>query len=74
MMAADVRLYSVNEIHTDKMNAKHNNVLEKSQRKMFQSKEGQYCKIVSSSSLTLITRTAYDVPQETPAGDDTLHA
>ena len=111
-------IFYVNKIHAGKMNAKNNNILEMSQRKMFQSKEGQYCKIVSSSSLApiitynkskinlmgitgllvdrirrkiedkygqwcgfvllgkdnreILVLTSYNVPQETPAGDDTL--
>ena len=103
------------------MNVKNNKVLELSQWRMFQSKEGQYCNLVSSSSLAPITKytkpggnmmgisgslvscmrrriedkygrwcgfvlllgkdnreilvlTAYNVPQDTPVGDDTLHA
>ena len=101
------------------MNAKNNKVLETSQRRIIQSKEGQYCNLVSLSSLAPITSyiklggnmmeitgpligrtrrrikdkygrwcgfvllgkgnretlvlTAYNVPQDTPAGDDTLH-
>ena len=120
MIAADASIFGVNETHADKMNTKNNNFLEKSQRKVFQSKEGQYCKTVSSSSLApiitytkpgrnlmgitgpLVDRTrrkikdkygrwcgfvllgkdnretlvltAYNVLQETPAGDHTLHA
>ena len=42
MKEADAAIFSVNETHADKMNAKNNNVLEKSRQRMFQSKEGQY--------------------------------
>ena len=53
---ADADSFSINGTHADKMNAKNNKVLESSQRKMFQSKEGQYCTLVSSSSLEPITK------------------
>ena len=52
----DADIFSVNETHADKMNAKNNMVLESSQQRMFQSKEGQYCNFVSSSSLAPITK------------------
>ena len=55
MKEADAVMFSVNKTHADKMNTTNNNVLEKSQQKIFQSKEGQYCKIVSSSSLAPIS-------------------
>ena len=120
MKEADVDIFCINETHADKMNAKNNTVLESSRRRLFQSKEGQYCNFVSSSSMAPITKctkpggnmmgisgplisrirrrvedkygrwcgfvllgkdnreilvlTAYNVPQDTPAGDNTLHA
>ena len=120
MKEADADIFSVNETNADKMNVKNNTILEKSRRRMFQSTEGQYCNLVSSSSPAPITSytkpggnmmgitdalidrirrkiedkygqwcgfvllgknnreilvlTAYNVPQETLAGDDTLHA
>ena len=43
MKEANASIAGINERYTDKMNAKNNNVLEQSRRKMFQSKEGQYC-------------------------------
>ena len=54
-MEADADIFGVNETHADKMNAKNNKVLETSQRRIFQSKEGQYCNIVPSPSLAPIT-------------------
>ena len=117
---ADANIFCINETHADKMNAKNNIVLESSRQRIFQSKEGQYCNLISSSSMAPITKytkpggnmmgisglliswiqqgvedkyggwcgfvllgkdnreilvlTAYNVPQETSAGDDTLHA
>ena len=56
MKEADADIFSINETHADKMNAKNNSVLESSQRRMFQSKESQYCNLVSSSSITPITK------------------
>ena len=55
MKEAGASIFGINETHADKINAKNNNILEKSRRKMFQTKEGHYCKIVSSSSLAPIT-------------------
>ena len=120
MKEADANIFSVNETHADKMNAKNNKVLETSQRRIFQSKERQYCNTVPSPSLAPITSytepggnmmgitgplvdrmrrrienkyrqwcdfvllgnnnreilvlIAYNVPRDTPVGDDTLHA
>ena len=119
MKEVDADIFSINETHADKMNAKNNRVLESSRRRMFQSKESQYYNLVSSSSIAPITKytkpggnmmgisgplvsrmrrriedkygqwcgflllgkdnreilvlTAYNVPQHTPAGDNTLH-
>ena len=56
MKEVDADIFSINETHADKMNTKNNTVLESSQRRMFQSKEGQYCNLVSSSSLAPITK------------------
>ena len=55
MKEADASIFGVNITHAAKMNAKKNNVLEMSQRKMFQSKEVKYCKLVFSLSLAPIT-------------------
>ena len=56
MKKADADIFSINETHADKMNVKNNKVLELSRRVLFQSKEGQYCNLVSSSSLAPITK------------------
>ena len=120
MKEADADIFSVNKTHAGKMYVKNNKVLETSQRRIFQSTDGQYCSIVSSSSLAPITSytkpggnmmgitdpligcigrriedkygewrgfvllrednreilvlTAHNVPQDTPAGDNSLHA
>ena len=120
MKEVDADSFSINETHADKMNVRNNRVLESSRRRMFQSKESQYCNLVSLSSIASITKytkpgrnmmgisgpfvsrmrrwiqdkygrwcgfvllgkdnreilvlTTYNVPQDTPAGDDTLHA
>ena len=120
MKEADADIFCINETHADKINAKNNRVLESSRRRMSQSKESQYCNLVSSSSIAPITKytksggnmmgisgplvsrmcrqikdkygqwcgfvllgkdnkeiiilTAYNVPQGTPAGDNTLNA
>lgn len=55
MKDTEASIFGLNEIHAEKMNAKNNNILTKSRRKMFQTKEGHYCKLVSSSSLASIT-------------------
>ena len=119
MKEADADIFSINKTHADKMNAKNNKVLKTSQRRMFQSKEGKYSNLVSSSSTAPITSytkqwghmigitgtliycmrrriedkygcwcgfvllgkdnreivvlTAYNVPQDIPTEDDTLH-
>ena len=120
MKEAEASIFCINETHADKMNVKNNKVLETSRRRSFNHKEGEYCTVVTSSSMAPITGytkpggnmmgiigplisrvrrkiddkygrwcgfvllgkdnreilvlTAYNVPQETPAGDDTLHA
>ena len=120
MKEVDADIFSINETHAGKINANHNRVLESSYRRMFQSKESQYCNLVSSSSIAPITNytklggnmmgisgplvsqirrriedkyghwcgfvllgkdnreilvhIAYNVPQDTPAGDDKLHS
>ena len=56
MKEADADIFSINETHRDKMNAKNNMAMESSQQQMFQSKEAQYCNLVSSSSLVPITK------------------
>ena len=56
MKEADADIFCINETHADKMNSKNNAVLESSRRRMFQSKEGQYCNLVSSSSMAPITK------------------
>ena len=53
---ADANIFSINEIHADKMNAKNNKVLESSRRMLLQSKEGQCCNLVLLSSLPPITK------------------
>ena len=120
MKEADADIFCINETHANKMNAKNNRVLESSWRRMFRSKESQYCTLVSSSPIAPITTytkpegnlmgitgplgsrmrrriedkyglwcgfvllgkdnreiivlTVYNVPQDTPARNDTLHA
>ena len=120
MKEAVVSMFSVNKTHADKMNLKNNKVLETSRRRSFNYKEGEYCSVVTLSSMAPITcytkpggnkmeiigplisrmrrriedkyeqwcgfvllgkdnreilvLAAYNVPQDTPAGDDTLHA
>ena len=120
MKEAEADIFCINESHANKMNSKNNTVLESSRQKMFQLKEGQYCNLVSLSSMAPITKytkpggtmmgitgplisrirrrvedkygrwcglvllgkdnceilvlTAYNVPQDTLVGDDTLHA
>ena len=44
MKEADIAIFSVKKTHADKMNAKNNNFLEKSQQKMFQSKKANIVK------------------------------
>ena len=60
MKETDADIFSVNETHADKMNVKNNTGLEKSRRRMFQSTEGKYCKIVLS--LSLAPTTSYTKP------------
>ena len=55
MEKADADIFSINKFHANKMNTKNNKVLEMSQRRMFQSNEGQQCNLVSLSSLAPIT-------------------
>ena len=55
MIEAETSIFSVNETHADKMNVKNNNILEESRLRMFPSKEGKYCTLVSSSLLAPIT-------------------
>ena len=120
MKEAEASILCINETHADKMNVKNNKVLETSRRRSFNHKEGEYCSVVTSSSMAPITGytkpggsmmgiigplvsrvrrkiddkygrwcgyvllgkdnrkilviTAYNVPQETSAGDDALHA
>ena len=56
MKEANADIFCINETHADKMNAKNNRVLESSRRRMFQSKESQYCNLVSSSLIAPITK------------------
>ena len=58
MKEADADIFCIIKTHADKMNAKNNRVLESSCRRMFQSKERQYCNLVSSSSIAPITKYA----------------
>ena len=55
MKGADADIFSINETQADKMNVKNYTVSEKSQQRIFQSTEGQYCSIATSSSLVPIT-------------------
>ena len=113
-------IFAYNETHADQMNVLNNMTLQKSIHRMFNPKQKEHCRLVSSCSLTpgikytnavgnmmgltgpltgrykspitdkygcwcrfvllgkdnreIIVLTAYNVPQITPAGDDTLYA
>ena len=56
MKEADADIFCINETHADKMNEQNNRVVESSWRRMFWSKESQYCNLVSSSSIAPITK------------------
>ena len=55
MTEVKASIFRINETHADKMNVKNNKVLETSRQRSFNHKEGEYCSVVTSSSMAPIT-------------------